>query len=349
MVARLSSFASDVRSTILTGLTTATATAISATDTVLAALGKVQAQIAAVPPTPLKNRLFNGSMEVATRGTSSLAVPTNGSAPFAPGTYTLDRWNLQSASQAGTVSQVAVSGQSFRYALQYVATFPANGSFYVLQRLEAADLNDLAGQTVTFSFYAGVSSAAASATVTAQYATTSSTDNWSSTGTQSNAQFGSGNTFSLTTTLTRYSATVTLPSTITTGFAVLLYFASNVSSSTAATFQLSGCQLELGSSATKLEKMPIGFEVTRCQRYYQSIYLTLGSYSGGASAVTTMQVILSPPLRVTPTVTNNGVTYGNASAASVGGVTPGSASSSVTASAAGNCYAYGTFNFSAEL
>ena len=40
-------FATDVRGTVLTGLSTATATAITATDTVLIALGKAQAQITA--------------------------------------------------------------------------------------------------------------------------------------------------------------------------------------------------------------------------------------------------------------------------------------------------------------
>ncbi|MDF2857965.1 MAG: hypothetical protein K0Q87_3816 [Neobacillus sp.] len=41
------SFATNVRSTVLTGLTTATSATLTVTDTILAALGKLQAQIAA--------------------------------------------------------------------------------------------------------------------------------------------------------------------------------------------------------------------------------------------------------------------------------------------------------------
>jgi hypothetical protein len=46
MVLRLSSFPSDVRGVVLTGLSTATNAVVAATDTVLAALGKLQAQLA---------------------------------------------------------------------------------------------------------------------------------------------------------------------------------------------------------------------------------------------------------------------------------------------------------------
>lgn len=45
---RLGSFAADVRSAVLTGLSTATGGAISASDTLLAALGKLQAQVSAL-------------------------------------------------------------------------------------------------------------------------------------------------------------------------------------------------------------------------------------------------------------------------------------------------------------
>ena len=45
MVLRLSSFAADVRGVILTGFSLASSAAVTATDTVLAGLGKLQAQV----------------------------------------------------------------------------------------------------------------------------------------------------------------------------------------------------------------------------------------------------------------------------------------------------------------
>lgn len=47
MVLRLSTFPADVRGAVLTGFSTATNAAVVATDTVLAALGKLQAQVSA--------------------------------------------------------------------------------------------------------------------------------------------------------------------------------------------------------------------------------------------------------------------------------------------------------------
>jgi hypothetical protein len=65
MVLRLSTFPSDVRGVVLTGLSTATNAVVAATDTVLAALGKLQAQLA--------NYTLNAAAAI-TGGTISNAV-----------------------------------------------------------------------------------------------------------------------------------------------------------------------------------------------------------------------------------------------------------------------------------
>jgi len=69
-------FATTVRATVLTGLSTATNAAIAATDTLLAALGKLQAQLNGV--TSLTGLLkSNGTaVSAATAGTDYLAPPT---------------------------------------------------------------------------------------------------------------------------------------------------------------------------------------------------------------------------------------------------------------------------------
>lgn len=108
-------FATSVRSSVLTGLSVATATAASATDSVLVAIGKLQAQITSRPG---KNLLINGLFNVNQRGYAS------GSATNTANQYTYDRWRVLTSGQSISLSGV-------------VATFPAGGGGQIV---EGADL-----------------------------------------------------------------------------------------------------------------------------------------------------------------------------------------------------------------
>ena len=77
--------------------------------------------------------------------------------------------------------------------------------------------------------------------------------------------------------------------------------ATNVVATNAATWQITGVQLEVGDVATDFEHRSYGDELARCQRYYQ-----LGEAGGGKihSGGTTFAVTLpiSPSMRTTPSV-----------------------------------------------
>ena len=73
-----------------------------------------------------------------------------------------------------------------------------------------------------------------------------------------------------------------------------------------ATWQITGVQLEVGEQATPFEHRSFGDELRRCQRYYQQI----GSGYGKASSTSAFDcsVTFNPPMRTSPTVSDNGTT-----------------------------------------
>ena len=74
-----------------------------------------------------------------------------------------------------------------------------------------------------------------------------------------------------------------------------------------ATFELTGVQLEVGSTATVFEHRSFGDELNRCQRYYQqfeglSDQVALGFGRSNGTTVAEFNVPLSVPLRASPTL-----------------------------------------------
>ena len=79
-----------------------------------------------------------------------------------------------------------------------------------------------------------------------------------------------------------------------------------------ATWQITGAQLEIGSSMTDYEMRPTDEELRRCQRYYQKFGENFGSaFAGKGSGSTTILfgVPLGVPLRASPTVSQAGNIY----------------------------------------
>ena len=76
-----------------------------------------------------------------------------------------------------------------------------------------------------------------------------------------------------------------------------------------ATFYITGVQLEVGSSATGYEYRQYGQELALCQRYFEICNLTYTSYANNAN-----NVYAAYPFKVqkraTPTMTNQGTSYG---------------------------------------
>jgi hypothetical protein len=117
-----------------------------------------------------------------------------------------------------------------------------------------------------------------------------------------------------------------------------------------ATFYITGVQLEAGSVATPFERRDYGRELIMCQRYFTATEFFSAGYAGSSSAGWNLNGIPFPvPMRVTPSVTFSGMSYGNASAIVANVLRDDYANATVTATVAGQVYAYGTVNASAEL
>ena len=72
-----------------------------------------------------------------------------------------------------------------------------------------------------------------------------------------------------------------------------------------ATFQITGVQLEVGDTATPFEHRSYGDELVRCQRYYYQVSRMRASANGNAGGYTTMYSVLFPTeMRTTPTITH---------------------------------------------
>lgn len=200
-----------------------------------------------------KNRFINGAMQVAQRGTSGTSgstVPTT--APTYP---SVDRWYAYATGATVTVAQVAGTG-AIKNNLQVTgaASVTAVG---VGQRIEQLNCYDLAGSTCTLSVNMS-NSLLTTVTWTASYATTANT--WSAKTTISSG------TFTVTGTLTNYSAQIVVPAAATTGIEILF----TVGAQTSGTWVIGNAQFEPSTTvATSFDYRPYGTELALCQRYYE--------------------------------------------------------------------------------
>lgn len=228
------------------------------------------------------NYIINGGMDIWQRGTSGT---------FASGQYSVaDRWICGSSST--TISRDTDAPTGFRYSLKIVAG--SANSIYT--RLEASNSAQLAGKAVTLSFY--YKRTAGTGNVDARFYYPSAADNFSST-----TQIGSTVVLSASpsSSWTRYTTTVTMPSNVVNGLQVLINNDGNTTSF------IAGVQLEEGSTTTPFRRNgnSIQGELAACQRYYVVIA------SGNGQMVTNVMVynttslygVLSfpVPMRTAPT------------------------------------------------
>jgi hypothetical protein len=194
-----------------------------------------------------KNFLINGGMDNWQRGATGLGTST--------GSYTADRWVLGSSSTTVTRDTDVPVSPYFQYSLKMVGT----GDNSLIQRIEASNSTLLAGQTITFSFYAKRTSGTGALDVRFYYPTTADTYG-------AITQIGSTVVVSASpaSSWTRYTVTAAIGTNITTGLQVL------INNTGAATTFITGAQLELGAVATPFARAggSIGGELALCQRYY---------------------------------------------------------------------------------
>ena len=273
-----------------------------------------------------KNIIINGDMSIAQRGTVT-GINTN--------TYTLDRWITEGDDATLTVSQdtSVPSAQGFGKSLK-IAVTTANASVAadelqkIAQRIEGQFLQQLlygtsSAKSFTLSFWV-------KSNITGTYAmefqnddnnkvqtatyTISSADTWEkktitiSGDTASGFDNDANRSFRVlwwlaagsnyTSNNASSGAWIARSSNID---SIAYGHAVNVTSSTSNTFYLTGCQLEVGTSASDFEFLPYDVNLQRCQRYLFTVTSPSGQgrfASGGFFTGTGADVIVSFPVEM---------------------------------------------------
>jgi hypothetical protein len=244
-----------------------------------------------------KNAIINGNFTVAQRGTSF----TNP----ASGAYLLDRWKCGTGGSGTlTVSQQSLLGaisssSSPNYMRVALSSLGTISFFNVSQLIE--NVNTLAGQTVTLSFWA---KADTNRTINL-YVYQVFGSGGSSTVTTVN-----GTAFNLTTAWTRFTTTFTFGSmsgkTIGAGSLIEITFANPTG--TTFTIDYADVQLEAGSVATAFQTATgtLQGELAACQRYYYRLtadaaYSNLGIAQSSATTTAQANVVAPVQMRIAPT------------------------------------------------
>jgi hypothetical protein len=292
------------------------------------------------PLAGLRNRIINGDMRVDQRKAGT-ATTTSTSA----WTYTVDRW--YSYSVGATVSGTRAAGTAPN---QYVYRFSGSASVTGIgfgQRIEATNIYDLQSGTVTLGVDLA-NSLLTSVTWTAYYPTTA--DSYGTFASPTRTSIATG-TFTVTSTITRYSAQITLPANAANGLEIVF----TVGAQTSGTWTVGNVQIEGGSTATPFERRPIGMELSLCQRYYfdaaSGSATTVHQLAGTATAAspTALPMMNWPPMRTTPTATVQNASYANGSALNFSPTSPSTAQTYMTFSAAGTGFVVLNVLLSAEL
>jgi hypothetical protein len=275
----------------------------------------------------MRNRIINGAMQIDQRNTGASVTPTNGQ-------YTLDRWAAVSTQtskfsvqqNAGAVTPPTGFTNYLGVTSLSAYSVLSSDGFLMEQKIEGLNCSDLAwgtanAQAITLSFWVRSSltgtfgGSVINSTQARSYVfsyTVSAANTWEkktvtipgdTAGTWLTTNgiglwlrfgLGSGSTFSATEGSWQAGNFVQPTSTV------------SVVGTNAATFNITGVQLEAGSVATPFERRPYGTELALCQRYFQAVtgvgiaggFVSTASYIGACTFVETM--------RAAPTATRVG-------------------------------------------
>lgn len=257
---------------------------------------------------PSPNKIINGSMQIAQRGTTFTSVANLA--------YTLDRWFYGSASTTGVLDITRntadyPSNQGFLSSLRATVTtadsaVAAGDVARIVQSIEGVSIPDLINRTFTLSFwvrsaktgthcvsFTGLSAAAAFNSYVAEY-TVSAANTWEqktvtvTDGLPSSfawrTEIGVAG-MSVNFTLMAGSSSQATVNTWTTGspsrYVTSGGSGTNLLDTVGNIFAITGVQLSVGSTAS-FEFLPFGEILSRCQRYYSKSY----SYDVNPATVT---------------------------------------------------------------
>ena len=321
-----------------------------------------------------KNRLINGDMRIAQRGTVAITADTSSQFPVdrfkcngsTSGKYTVQQ-NAGGVTPPTGFSNYLGCTSSSAYSAPSGEAYSVN---HIFEGLNVADLGwGVAGaQNVTLSFWVRSSIAGTfggvvnNATGTRSYPfsfTTTATNTW-----EYKTLVISGDTSG--TWLTTNAIGIVLTFSMGAGSSLLaaagswtgvgsIYGATgqtNLVGTSGATFYITGVQLEKGSTATSFDYRDYGRELIMCQRYYQTLSDLLVSGYSSAGGTIYADSVLPVVMRATPTnIVSGSVVYsGGASSYVSNSTTSTKFRLSMTTAAATYGFGYGAgLLFSAEL
>ena len=248
-----------------------------------------------------RNRIINGGMAVDQRNSGASQTFTAAAALA----YSVDRFYGYCTGANVTGARVAGSSiNQYRYQFTGAASVTAIGFG---QRIEAANSYDLNNGTAYFSVDLA-NSLLTTVTWTAYYATTADTFGTLASPTRTSIATG---TFTVTSTVTNYTASISIPSAATTGIEIVL----TVGAQTSGTWTIGNLQLEAGSSSTPFERLPFGEMLMLCQRYYVR---TMSHMQTPAAGGMITGIYFPVEMRITPSSTNISVGTTSTPAPTVG-------------------------------
>jgi hypothetical protein len=259
-----------------------------------------------------KNRLINAGFGIWQRATSfTVAASTF--------TYTADRWVVYSGNSSTTVSRntSVPTGQGFPFSaqVQRTATNTGTSAVFYQQIIESNNMLDLAGQSVTVSFWAkaGANFSSGSTGLYVNTGTTADQGTASSLGSWAGYTSAATYLFTPTTTWTKYTVTCTLSSAAL-ELSTLFFYNPSGTAGADDSLYITGVQLEKGTTATNFDFRPYTTELQLCQRYYYKIDGTEGlcSVGSGQNTGTTesrITVLYPVKMRASPTASISGTLY----------------------------------------
>jgi len=219
-------------------------------------------------------------------------------------TYTTDRFKTESGGSGisvNTTRETDVPTDEFLYSIKLTST-GTETSARIVQAIEAANIRQLIGKTVTFSCW--VKSSNITSLTLAQWTPTNGLDDWgAATRITANTQQGSNEFLDVTTSWTRVSYTFTVPAAASDGFAISLATTAGSSQE----FLTTGWMLHEGLQPIDFQRAGANIqdELAMCQRYYQDIRATTTAPLGYATRQTGAEYSVSIPIaasmRTTPT------------------------------------------------
>ena len=242
------------------------------------------------PISGTRNRIINGDMDTDQRNAGAAQTFTAAAALA----YSVDRWYgyCTGANVTGQRVAGATAGQ-FRYRFTGAASVTAIGFG---QRIEQLNSADLAGTTATLSVDLA-NSLLTTVTWTAFYATTA--DTFGTLASPTRTQIATG-TFTVNSTVTRYSTNISISAAATTGIEIVF----TVGAQTSGTWTIGNVQLEPGTVATPFERRSYGQELALCQRYFQLVGNGCTGHVGSSSEIEFMEKF-TVPMRTAPTASWN--------------------------------------------